>query len=367
MTSLPQSPTTGRRPWLGSGLLTLAAFVVVVAGMKAASQILVPFLLAIFIAVIGAPPMFWLIGRGVPRAIALALVIFAIVAVGFGVAGLIGSSLDDFYRDLPKYEERVRAQISAGLAFAARFGLQLDTRQLLQQFDPAGAMQLAANLLRGLSGVLANAFLILLAVIFMLLEASTIPAKLRAMLGDPDASLHRFDEFVAKVQRYVVIKTAVSLVNGVLVALGLMLIGVDYPVLWGVLTFLLNYVPTIGSVIAAVPAVLLALVQLGPGAAAFTAALFVGVDLVMGNGIEPRFMGRGLGLSTLVIFVSLVFWGWLFGPVGMLLSAPLTMTLKIALDSNPQARALAILLGPAPSPIVPAVSVEENTEPSAKS
>ena len=125
------------------------------------------------------------------------------------------------------------------------------------------------------------------------------------------------------------------------------IIGVDFPALWGLLAFLLNYVPTIGSLIAAAPPVLLALVQLGAWHAAAVAAVFAVTNVGFGNVVEPRFMGRGLGLSTLVVFLSLVFWGFLLGPVGMLLSVPLTMTAKIALEANPGTTWLALLLGPA--------------------
>jgi len=134
------------------------------------------------------------------------------------------------------------------------------------------------------------------------------------------------------------------------VALWMIFVGVKFPLLWGLLAFLLNYVPNIGSIIAAVPAVLFALVDLGLGAAAWTAGGFLVINTVVGNAIEPRFMGRGLGLSTLVVFLSLVFWGWVFGPVGMFLSVPLTITAKIALDSNANTRWLAILLGPEERP-----------------
>jgi predicted PurR-regulated permease PerM len=142
------------------------------------------------------------------------------------------------------------------------------------------------------------------------------------------------------------IKTMISLVTGVIVTLMLLIIGVDYPLLWGLLAFVLNFVPNIGSIIAAVPAVLLAIIQLGGFYALITAPGCVVLNLFMGNVIEPRFMGRGLGLSTLVVFLSLLFWGWLLGPVGMLLSVPLTITAKIALDSRDDTRWIAILLGP---------------------
>jgi AI-2 transport protein TqsA len=131
-------------------------------------------------------------------------------------------------------------------------------------------------------------------------------------------------------------------------SLSLFVIGVDYPIMWGMLAFAFNFIPNIGSIIAAVPAVLLAVVQLGPGSALEAAACYVAINMVVGNVIEPRFMGKGLGLSTLVVFLSLLFWGWVFGPIGMLLSVVLTMTLKMLLESSEETRWMALLLEPNP-------------------
>jgi predicted PurR-regulated permease PerM len=157
--------------------------------------------------------------------------------------------------------------------------------------------------------------------------------------------LGRFEFFINNVNHYMFIKTLVSLVTGLLVTVMVTILGVDLPLLWGLLAFALNFVPNIGSVIAGLPPVLLTLVQLGPLRALLVAIGYVVINLLIGSVLEPRFLGRGLGLSTLVVFLSLLFWGWLLGPVGMLLSVPLTMTAKIALDSREDTRWLAVLLG----------------------
>jgi predicted PurR-regulated permease PerM len=148
------------------------------------------------------------------------------------------------------------------------------------------------------------------------------------------------------VNHYTALKTVISIVTGVAAALWVWIMGVDFPIIWGVLAFLLNYVPNLGSIVAAIPPVLLGFVQYGWGTAFLVAAGYTVINLVVGNIIEPRFMGHGLGLSTLVVFLSLVFWGWLFGPVGMLLSVPLTMMVKIGLENKEDTRWMAILLGP---------------------
>ena len=164
----------------------------------------------------------------------------------------------------------------------------------------------------------------------------------------PEQSLKRFQAISSSINRYMVIKTITSLSTGIVIGIWLWFLGVDYALLWALLAFLLNFVPNIGSIIAAIPAVLLALVQFGVGKALMTALGYVAVNVIIGSLIEPRFMGRGLGLSTLVVFLSLVFWGWVLGPVGMLLSVPLTMILKIALESNDDTLWIAVILGAGP-------------------
>ena len=327
-------------------LITMAAFVVVVAGMSAAKVILVPFLLAAFIAIISAPPLFWLQRKGLPTWLALLIVILGVLLIGLLVAALIASSVKDFSADLPIYESKLRQLTAQVMGWLEKLGVNISGLALTKVFDPGAAMRLVAALLNGLGNVLANGFLILMTVIFILLEASGFPAKLQAVLGGPGSSLAHFDSFITNVKHYMVIKTVVSLATGILVGIWLAILGVHYPVLWGLLAFVLNYVPNIGSIIAAVPVVLLTIVQLGFSSAVLVAAAYVVINVVMGSVIEPRFMGRGLGLSTLVVFLSLLFWGWLLGPVGMLLSVPLTITAKIALDSREDTRWIAVLLGP---------------------
>ncbi|MGI9258651.1 MAG: AI-2E family transporter, partial [Gammaproteobacteria bacterium] len=215
------------------------------------------------------------------------------------------------------------------------------------QIQPTSPMGLVANLFAGLQGLFAYFFLIIFSVIFMLLEASSFPAKLQLVLTSTEGDPAFFTRFTNGLQRYLGIKTIVSLVTGIAAGTFCAIVGLDFPLLWGVLAFMLNYVPSIGSLIAAIPPVMLALVQLGPTYAAIIAAGYFAINITIGGIIEPRVMGRGLGLSTLVVFLSLVFWGWVFGIVGALLSVPLTMTLKIALESSDRTASIAVLLGEA--------------------
>ena len=339
-------------------LLLAAGFVIVVAGMREAGSILVPFLLAAFLAVTCTPPVFWLQRRRIPVPLAVAIVAVGILAIELVLAALVGASVDDFHRALPGYQMRLQEEMVGLFSLLDRFGIDAPDRSLIQQIDPGAVMRLVASMLSGFGGVLANTFLILLAVIFMLLEASGFPAKVHAAFGGGDAVLGPLSRFADSLKSYMAIKTVVSLLTGISAALLLWLLGIDFPLLWGLLAFLFNYVPNIGSIIAAVPPTLLGWIQFGFSRALMVAAGFLVINIVFGNIVEPKFMGRGLGLSTMVVFVSLVFWGWVFGPVGMLLSVPLTMSVKIALETNEDTRWAAVLLEGQPSMALPECEVE---------
>ena len=180
---------------------------------------------------------------------------------------------------------------------------------------------------------------------FILAEATVFPAKLRAALGREDADLGRFVQITREVQHYLGIKTVISLITGILVGFWVWMLGVDFPLFWGLLAFLFNYVPTIGSILAAIPAMLLALVQFGVGPALVVVLGYLVINVIFGNIVEPHLLGRRLGLSTLVVILSLLFWGWVWGPIGMLLSLPLTMIVKIMLENTDDFRWIAVLLG----------------------
>lgn len=329
---------------IGRFLFVMACFIVVVAGMRAAESLLVPFLLSLFIAVICTPPLVWLKKKGLPNGLAMLTVISAIVICSVLVGAVVGSSISAFRQDLPDYQIRLTELTGQLFVYLESLGLSIDIAQLRDGFNPSAALSMAGNTLAQLGNMMTNAFLILLTVVFILAEEVGFTQKLK-VLGNSEKTLHAIDMFTNGVNQYVAIKTMMSLLTGLLILVWLWMIGVDYFVLWGLLAFLLNFVPTLGSIIAAVPAVLLAVVQLGVGEAALAGLGFLAVNFGVGNVLEPRIMGKGLNLSTLVVFLSLVFWGWVLGPIGMLLSIPLTMTVKIATESFEDTRWIGVILG----------------------
>lgn len=326
-------------------LIKLASFVVVVAGIMSAKSLLVPFLLAIFLAIICSPPLFWLRQKKVPVALSVFVVVAVVIVIQLGLTTMIGSSLADFSKALPHYQDRLQGIVRESITWVEGFGINITDDMIMEQFNPGKLMAIVGGMLNNLLGMMKNTFMILLAFMFIMLEAAGIPAKIQAIAGGGKGALEKYGAISKGVNRYLFLKSLTSLGTGILAAVSLEIIGVDFAVMWGMVAVLLNFVPTIGSIIAAVPPVLLALVQLGVGPALATASVYLAINVGIGNLLEPRIMGAGVGLSTLVIFISMAFWGWVLGPIGMLLSVPLTMALKITLAANEKTKELALLLG----------------------
>jgi predicted PurR-regulated permease PerM len=339
---------TGRlEPHRGTRLLLcVAALVIIVGGVAQARSVLASLLVALFLAVLGTRPVLWLQRRRAPPVVAALLVVSGMVASLLLAAALVGASFEGFAAAMPAYQERLGELVSSWRATLAARGIRGLEEALRGVANPAAVMSLTARLVTGLGAALSDAVLIVLTTAFILLEVSGFPGKLRAILGDPRQGFPEATRYVEDVKRYMVIKTLVSLATGVLAGGWLALLGVDFPILWGFLAFLLNYVPSIGSTLAAAPAVLLALIQLGPGHAALAAGGYAVLNVVLDNVIETRLMGRRLELSTLVVFLSLLVWGGLLGPVGMVLCVPLTMTLKFGCGQFEGTRWIAVALGP---------------------
>jgi AI-2 transport protein TqsA len=334
--------TTSR---LTNSLVSAAAIVIIFAGMKAAAPILVPMLLAGFIAVITTPFFISMRRLGVPTAVALIVLVVILAAASILGAAALTESLTNFTRSLPDYLQGLQTLVKQGLDWMASKGMEQPASVLNEAISMKNIMHLAGNTVSSVTSVLGNAFLIVLIVIFILLEAALLPAKVRAMPGMTESTWRRLEQTVDNVRRYMGLKTLICLLTGFLVWVVLAACNVDYAVLLGLLAFLLNYIPTVGSLMAAIPGVLLTLAQYGIGRALIALIGYVVINVAVGNFLEPRVMGIRLGLSPMIVVVSLVFWGWVLGPVGMLLSVPLTMAAKIALESTEETQGIALLLG----------------------
>ena len=329
----------------GSPAVTVAAFIVIITGVVYAKSIVTPILLALFISIICAQPISWLVKKRVPQALAVVIVLLGMILLFSGFTFLIGGTLSTFTGNVSKYESSLTTIINSFIQFLNDKGMRIPQDQLTGFIQPARVLAFTAGLVNSLLNMMGNTFLIFLIILFILMEFGSFPVKAKAILKGSDESIAYLFTIIQNVRHYLAIKTLVCLLTGILIYAALMIIGVDYPMMWALIAALMNYIPNIGSIIAAFPAVLFALVQFGVGGALWTLGSFMLVNNILGNFIEPRIMGRGLGLSTLVVFLSLLFWGFILGTVGMFLSVPLTMTIKIILEQKEDTRWLAILLG----------------------
>ncbi|MCD4744773.1 MAG: AI-2E family transporter [Bacteroidales bacterium] len=332
-------------PQYSSPALTIAAFIIIITGVMYATSIITPILFALFVSIICAQPINWLEKRKVPHGLAIVIVLLGIILIFFGLGELIGESIVKFSNDAPKYEESLNKMGSSLFHSLNDKGLNISHDQLVKMLDPGKIINFTATVISKLGGIMGSTVLIFFIVLFMLLELNSFSVKTKAIVKTPAKSLNYLTRISHSIRNYLGIKTMTSLLTGVLIWICLLIIGVDYAILWALIAFLLNYIPTIGSIIAGVPAVLFALVQLGFGGALWTIGSYVIVNMMIGNVIEPKIMGKGMGLSTLVVFLSLIFWGFVLGTVGMFLSVPLTMTLKIMLEQSDKTQWIAILLG----------------------
>lgn len=326
-------------------VLTIAGIIIIIAGVMYAESLITQLLMAFFISIVCAQPIAWLKKKKVPQGLAITMVFISIIAVFIGFGELIGTSLSSFSEDAPKYEQNLHEMGSTVFKYAEDIGIKVSTDEMTKLFDPSKVMSITAGFLGQLGGFMGNAFTIFFLVLFLLMELDSFSIKTTAIVKGSIGSLAFFNIIGSSIRHYLSIKTMTSLLTGTFIWISLAVIGVDYAIIWALIAFLFNYIPNIGSIIAAIPAVLFTSVQLGFGGVIWTAGTFVAVNMLIGNIVEPKMMGKGMGLSTFVVFVSLIFWGFILGTVGMFLSVPLTMAIKIMVEQNPRTKWIAIMLG----------------------
>lgn len=327
-------------------LQKLAALVIILAGIHAAADILVPMLLALFFAIVLNPLVTWFLRRGFNRTMSITIVVVVMLVALTLLFGVLAASLNEFIAMLPKYNKELTRRLLDLQEVFPFLNLHVSPERMLKRMDSEKVMTYATTLMTQLSGAMASIVLLVMTVVFMLFEVRHLPYKLRFALSNPQIHIAGLHRALKGVSHYLALKTLISLWTGFIIWLGLELMGIQFALMWGVLGFLLNYIPNIGSVISAIPPMIQALLFNGVYEFVLVGSLFLVVHMVLGNMVEPRMMGHRLGMSTLVVFLSLLFWGWLLGPVGMLLSVPLTSVCKIWMETTVGGSKVAVLLGP---------------------
>jgi AI-2 transport protein TqsA len=343
---VPETPSTGSAL---RALVIAASLIVVIAGLEAAADVLLPLLFSSFLAILAAPVVLALRRLRIPGPLAILFVVLLVAGALVAFTAIVAETVRTFSAELPRYEAPLQDLVRLALDQLRLLGLQAPEIQDLGSYlEPSSILEVVGQTVNAVVGVVSRLLIVTVTLTFILLEATDVTDKIKVAFGADVAESGMakvLTDASHKVQRYLAIKTIVSLATGLLAWLLVGSIGVDFPLLWALLAFLMNYIPSIGSIVAAIPPVLLAMVQLGPGWAAAVAVGYLVINVTLGNFIEPRLLGRSLGISPLIVILSLLFWGWVWGPVGMLFSVPMTVIAKLVLESYEDTRWMAVMLG----------------------
>ncbi|WP_013321925.1 AI-2E family transporter [Gloeothece verrucosa] len=327
-------------------LLGGASFVIIVAGMQAAASILNSFFLASLIAIAITPLLHWLIRKRLPGWLALLMTILIVICAGLFLVAFLGISISELIHILPTYEAKIQALKDASKATLAARGI--DTSQLLslEIFSPARIIGTVAGFLRTITEALSTSLLLVFLIAFMLIEASGFSEKIQRNITSSGVLLARFNAFNRDIRNYVFITAWTGALTGVVDFFILLFLGIDLAALWGVLFFLLNFIPAVGFILAVLPPMLLALLEFGIEKALLVFFFCWLIDNIVDKGIKPRYMQQGLDLSPLIIILSVIFWSWVLGGMGAILAVPLTlMVKKVILESSEDTRFLVVLMG----------------------
>jgi predicted PurR-regulated permease PerM len=326
---------------IARGLFVAACVVVIVAGMKAASPVLAPVILALFLTILVNPALRSLERRGLPTWLAVLTVLAVVFVVGLALIFLLYLSFSQFIAKVPDYQAGLAARGSVPVAWLESHGIDVTGLLRMDQADWQAVLRAAGSAVSGVRSTLMQAFLVLVLVLTMGSEAPQFAARLPYRARSYRGVEARFSE---SVQHQMRITTVANVANAVIFALGLYILGIDFVVLWAVFTFLMAYVPRIGVIISSIPPVILGFIEFGLGSALLVATWAIVLNVAWDNVLAPRVMGRGLGLSPSVLTVAFIFWTWVFGAIGALLAVPLTVVLELLLETAGETRWIAVAL-----------------------
>jgi AI-2 transport protein TqsA len=349
--------TALRQPSILRVMLGLAATVVVLVGMRLAAPILNPILFALVLSLLFSPIYAWLRRHRIPTPLALVIMLVGLTVLFVGIFLIMGISIARFSGDIASYTGKLNVQVGNLQDLARSAGLsEVNIRDAVKPSALAGAI---GSVLAGVADFLSNLFLILVIILFLLAEGPAIMNRLRASAGSDHPQVERLTLFGRNVVRQLGLRAVVNLVTGAGVTILMFVLGVDFPLMWGILTFFLSFIPWIGLPLAVAPAVVLALAEHGIDRALLVIVGVIVINILAENALSPMLMGRGLSLSPTVLFIGFIFWAWLLGGPGAFLAAPLTIFLVLMLGTFPETRWLAAVMGmSAPDPDSPAPEEE---------
>jgi AI-2 transport protein TqsA len=338
--------TALRQPSFLRVMLFLATTVVVFVGMRLSAPILNPILFAVILALLFSPIYGWLTRHRIPTPLALIIMLVGLTILFLGLFLILGVSIARFSGDIASYTGKLNDQVGNFQELAKSLGLSnVDIRDALKPSALTGAI---GSVLAGVADFLSNLFLILLYVLFFLAEGPAMMNRLRSSAGSDHPQFVRLTVFGRNVVRQLGLRAIVNLVTGAGVTVLLLVLRVDFPLMWGILAFFLSFIPWIGLPLAVAPAVVLALAEHGVTSAVLVIVGVILINILAENALSPMLMGRGLSLSPTVLFIGFIFWAWLLGGPGAFLAAPLTIFLVLMLDTFPETRWISSVMGAGP-------------------
>jgi len=326
-------------------LFYAAAGVIIIAGLKVASPIVNPILMAVFFSIIILHPITWLRKKGVNGLLSILIVAFGLLVIFFGIGGAVTKSIIEFSQNLPQYKKQLSDITDSSITLLNGYGIDVTSDNFSDNFSAGNTFSYASKFITGVGGVFWQILLLILVSAFIIGEANSFPVKLKVILKNPTTSIENITVISKNIRHYLVIKTVTGLIGGISVAVVLFVMHIQYAIVWGILVLLMRYIPNIGSIIAAIPIMLFVLIQDGLTGVFYVGIAYAIINFIIGQIIEPKFLAKGMNLSTLAVFLSLVFWGWILGDVGMLLAVPITMAMKISFETRENSHWIAIMLG----------------------
>ncbi len=324
-------------------LASFAYIVIIIAGLKMANNIVVVLLMAFFVFLIFLPLVKKLRSFGLSDFFTTIIVSSIMLGVLFVAGSFLVNSVQSFTQNLPLYQQKYDALIPHAVTYLKHYGVELQSDSLLSMFNPISLIQHALGFVKSMGNLMSNGVLMLIIIIFLFLESSLMMEKIFYFLDSKEAKEHML-LFTQNINTYFAIKTFTSLLTGFLIYLMLSFFHLEYASLFGFLAFILNFIPSIGSFVAAIPAIAIAILQLSLLDTFFIVVGYLVINNAISNFLEPKILSKGVGISTFFVFLSMVLWGWILGPVGMFLSIPLTITLKMASSYTRKYRWISILL-----------------------
>jgi AI-2 transport protein TqsA len=355
--------TALRQPSILRVMLALAATVVVFVGMRLAAPIFNPILFAVVLALLFSPIYAWLIRHRIPTPLALVIMLVGLSVLFLGLSLLLGVSIARFSGEIGSYTSKLSGQLDEIQNLTKSLGVT--TADLHKALSPSALTGAIGAVLSGVADFLSDLFLILVIVLFLLAEGPAMMNRLRASTGPEHPQVARLAVFGRNVVRQLGLRAIVNLVTAAGVVVLLLVLRVDFPLMWGILAFFLSFIPWIGLPLAVAPAVVLALAEHGLTSAVLVIVGVIVINVLAENALSPMLMGRGLSISPTVLFIGFIFWAWLLGGPGAFLAAPLTIFLVLMLDTFPETRWLASVMGmggPDPDVPVPEEQAVESTE-----